>query len=345
MIGRLALLTGLTLAGALLAIALGLPVPLLTGPAIITTLACLAGLPLVFPPRLRSGVFLLAGIAIGATVSADSLSALLHWPIAFAILAVTVIVMILLGQQMMRRMMPADPRSALLAATPGHLSFVMAFGEDLGLSTERIAVVQSIRLLALTLFVPFAVQMTGLETGVGLAAAAAAEMSLAQTLICAIAALGIVPVMAMLRAPAPALLAGMVVGAVARLSGFAPGGMSHLIAYPVLAAVGALIGTRFAGITLDALRRSALAGVAGTTLAAGLTLAAAWITAPLIGMPLPHVLVAFAPGGLETMAVLGGAIGANPGFVAAAHVGRLLLLSTLVPLLMRRQQDPLPAQR
>lgn len=153
MIGPLALLAGVTLTGAWAAIALGVPVPLLTGPAIATTLASLAGLKLAFPKRLRSAVFLLAGIAIGATVSAESVSALARWPVAFAILGVAVIAMILLGQRLMGRLMRTDAHSALLAATPGHLSFVIALGEDLGLATDRVSVVQSIRLLALTLLV------------------------------------------------------------------------------------------------------------------------------------------------------------------------------------------------
>lgn len=169
MIGPLALLAGVTLTGAWAAIALGVPVPLLTGPAIATTLASLAGLKLAFPKRLRSAVFLLAGIAIGATVSAESVSALARWPVAFAILGVAVIAMILLGQRLMGRLMRTDAHSALLAATPGHLSFVIALGEDLGLATDRVSVVQSIRLLALTLLVPFAVRVAGIETGVGLA--------------------------------------------------------------------------------------------------------------------------------------------------------------------------------
>ncbi|MEL6841392.1 MAG: AbrB family transcriptional regulator [Pseudomonadota bacterium] len=343
-LGRLAALIGLTLLGAFGGMAIGMPVPLLTGPAIVTTIACLAGLPLQFPIFARNAIFLLAGIAIGATVSPASMAALARWPLAFALLAVAIVAMVLLGQQLMRRLMGVDDRSALLAAAPGHLSYVIALGEDLGLETSRIAVVQSIRLLALTLLVPFLVALSGMETGVGLAPSGAdsAEMSLLQTALAVILAVAIVPIVKWTGAPAPMLLAGMAVGATLRLTGWAPGGLSHYIAYPVLAAIGALIGTRFAGTSLAELRQSAVAGLAGTTLAAVLTLLAAWAATGIVDMPLAHVLVAFAPGGLETMAVIGAAIGANPGFVAAAHVGRLVLLSVLIPVLVTRAQGPLP---
>lgn len=343
---RLLLLTLLALTGSLVAISLNLPVPLLTGPAILTTLAAVVGLPLQFPTQLRNAIFLLAGIAIGATVSPESVAALVRWPLAFTLLALSVFLMVVLGQRLMVTMMQTDKRSGLLAAAPGHLSYVIALGEDLGLATRQVAVVQSIRLLALTLLVPFAIQMSGVETGVGLASSGqTAEMTLFQTGACILAAAVIAPVAIRLPIPAPMLLAGMAIGAAARLSGFAPGGLSHWIAYPVLAAIGTLIGTRFAGVTLAELRQSAAAGLLGTTLAALLTLLFAWLASGIVEMPLLHVLVAFAPGGLETMAVIGAAIGANPGFVAAAHVGRLLFLSILIPLLISRTPGPLPAPR
>ncbi len=344
--GRFIALAALTAIGALGGIAIGMPVPLLTGPAIATTVACLAGAPLRFPLQLRNAVFLFAGIAIGATVSPASVAALARWPFAFALLGVSIVLMVFLGQRLMRRMMQTDDRSALLAAAPGHLSYVIALGEDLGLDTSRVAVVQSIRLLALTLLVPFLVALSGMETGVGLTPSDSdiAEMTLLQTVVAIVLAIIIAPLVKRTGAPAPMLLAGMAVGAALRLTGWAPGGLSYYIAFPVLAAIGALIGTRFAGTSLSELREAALAGIAGTTLAASLTLVAAWLAMGVVDMPLAHVLVAFAPGGLETMAVIGAAIGANPGFVAAAHVGRLLLLSVLIPIFVGRAQGPLPVR-
>ena len=53
-------------------------------------------------------------------------------------------------------------------------------------------------------------------------------------------------------------------------------------------------------------------------------------------MPLAHVLVAFAPGGLETMIAMGVVLGVVPGFVAACHIARLLVLSVLLPFLISR---------
>jgi len=55
-------------------------------------------------------------------------------------------------------------------------------------------------------------------------------------------------------------------------------------------------------------------------------------------MPILHVAVAFAPGGFETMIVMGAIIGANPGFVAAIHISRLLVLPLLLPFFLGRKK-------
>lgn len=333
----LTLLTLITVSGAFIAIFLGMPVPLLTGPAVIAAAASLAGMNVHFPVHVRNAVFLLAGIAIGTTISPESVVAFARWPLAFAILAISILTMILIGQKLLMRIMKTDARTALLAATPGHLSFVVALGEEHNLATDKMAVVQSIRLLSLTLLVPIAFQLSGIETGVGIETSQDAEMSMLQTVLAVICAIVVIPICKFVKLPAPTLMAGMVVGAIASLTGLTHGALSHWIAFPALAAIGTLIGSRFAGISIAQLRESAFAGLAGTALAVGVTLLAAYAAAHIVHMPVSHVFVAFAPGGLETMAIMGATIGANPGFVAAAHAARLLFLSFMIPILINRK--------
>ncbi|MEC9312380.1 MAG: AbrB family transcriptional regulator, partial [Pseudomonadota bacterium] len=44
----------------------------------------------------------------------------------------------------------------------------------------------------------------------------------------------------------------------------------------------------------------------------------------------------FSPGGLETMIILGAALGADPTFVAAAHLFRLMVLAVVLMLYATR---------
>ena len=47
-----------------------------------------------------------------------------------------------------------DEKSSLLASTPGHLSFVLMLGTETKADTTKIAVIQSIRVLVLTIITP-----------------------------------------------------------------------------------------------------------------------------------------------------------------------------------------------
>ena len=66
--------------------------------------------------------------------------------------------------------------------------------------------------------------------------------------------------------------------------------------------------------------------------AAAAALPVAWA----LEMPVAHVLVAFSPGGLETMIALGAVLAVVPGFVAACHIMRLVVLSVLLPAMLSR---------
>ncbi len=49
-----------------------------------------------------------------------------------------------------------------------------------------------------------------------------------------------------------------------------------------------------------------------------------------------EAIVAFAPGGLEAMVVLGMAMGLDPLYLASHHVGRFVVIAAVTPFLLRR---------
>jgi hypothetical protein len=100
--------------------------------------------------------------------------------------------------------------------------------------------------------------------------------------------------------------------------------------------MGALIGSRFSGQDVGALRKVLVAGCAVTAItmvcaALGVALAFA-----ALGISPALLIVAFAPGGVEAMAAIAVQLGLDPTFVATHHVIRLAILSVLVPVLMVR---------
>ncbi len=332
--------TALTVAvggvGALVGWAVGAPIYMLVGPAVLVSLAGLAGLRMGVSLSVRNACFVVIGLAVGAGFDRNALDTMIRWPLAFVMMAGMIWVMLLLSRWLLARYFGFDNRSALLAAAPGHLSFVLAMAAaDVGGQVARVSTTQSVRLLSLTLIVPFA----ALAMGVDLAGAIAPQgplMGVGVTLVMLVLGAGAGLALGRLQVPAPMLIGPMVVSAAGHLTGIAPGVMPFWLVLPAYLVLGALIGTRFSGIGFDDLAGGLAAGIAVTGVAVTLALLASVPVALALGMPLAHILVAFAPGGFETMIAMGAVLGVVPGFVAACHMMRLFVLSGLLPLMLAR---------
>ena len=331
--------TALTLligaAGALAGWAVALPIYLLLGPAIAVSLSGLAGLRTAVAPRLRDACFVLVGLAVGAGFTSDALGAMVRWPLAFAAMGGLIWLILVLSRWLLKRYFGFDGRSALLAAAPGHLSFVIAIASDTGADVARVSVTQSIRLLSLTLVVPFLAMLLGVDLGGEIMPGGQSLDPLALAVLLVLA-LVVARLFARWSVPAPLLMGAMVVSGLGHVTDLTEGVLPEVLIGPAYLVLGALIGTRFSGVTPGALWRSLGAGLAITATATLLSAAAALPLAWLLGMPAAHVLVGFAPGGIETMIAMGIVLGVMPGFVAACHITRLMWLSLLLPVMLAR---------
>ena len=63
----------------------------------------------------------------------------------------------------------------------------------------------------------------------------------------------------------------------------------------------------------------------------------AFITFKITNIELVDAIIAFAPGGLETMIAMGSIVDADPTYVALHHIVRILFLTLLVPFLILRK--------
>ncbi|MCP5088613.1 MAG: AbrB family transcriptional regulator [Rhodobacteraceae bacterium] len=322
-------------AGAALGYVLNFPLWVLTGPAIAVALLGLTGQRFTIPNQLRDPVFVLLGIAIGSGFTPEATASLLRWPLAFGALAITVVIILATSRHLLAGHFNFDAKSAVIAASPGHLTFVLSYAAEHNLNLVNVSLVQSIRLLVLTICVPLVASAFGYDTRPDFTGPSQIIPPLQTALLFVIATLlGLV--FKRLNIPAALLIAGMVVSAVTQGTGLTPGRLSPFIILPGFVLLGALIGTRFSGVTLAQLRGALAAGLSTTAIAIGAATLAAWPVALWLGVPIPHIIVAFAPGGLETMVAMGAILGANPGLVAACHMGRLLFLTFLIPLFLRR---------
>jgi len=322
--------------GAGLAYWLSFPFYILTGPAILVSVLSMTGTRYAITDVVRDAALLFIGIGIGSGLNAGATAAFLRWPLAFLALLVMLVAILLICRFVLTRFFQFDPRSAILAATPGHLSFVLSMSAELDLNVARIAAVQSVRLLALTLLVPFIAVAFGVKIDSTILPPGV-PMDNAQLAVLLAVSIGFGLILKRLRVPAPLLLGGLVVSSLAHLTEITTGTLLPEIALTSFLVLGTMIGARFSGVALSQLKQAVIAGLAITGVAALMAIIGALSVAAFVEMPVAHVVVAFAPGGLETMVAMGVMLGANPGFIVACHIARLLVLSMLVPLFLGRQ--------
>jgi membrane AbrB-like protein len=321
-------------AGALLFWLIGFPAAVLTGPAAAVSVATLAGVRTAIPDPLRDAVFLVIGVQIGSTVTPDVIETALRWPLSLAVLTVTLVLVLLASQAALMRGFAYDRMTAMLAATPGHLSYVLGLSTDLAADVPRVALVQSVRVLMLTLLVPVLIALWGVEgTAVLTDRGPIALWSLAVIFPAALA-LGLI--FKRFGVPAPLLLGAMAVSGLGHGSDLTPGTMPAWLTVTAFVCMGTLIGTRFSGLDRRGLVGAFIAGIVSTLIACAVAAAGAWLAAGIVGLPPAALLLAFAPGGVEVMAAIAVETGLEPAFVAAHHVFRLIVLTVLVPVMIAR---------
>jgi membrane AbrB-like protein len=311
--------------------ALGVPAAPLTGSTAFVTVAALAGLRAELPAMLRNLALLVLGLNIGTTVTPEVLEGALRWPLSLSLLALSVLGILALSYWVLRVLFRFDPVSALMAATPGHLSYVLAIASETGRDVPAIAIAQTVRVLVLTLLVPPFVASVFGATGIDVLP----ELVISPLHLAALALIAL-PLgwgLDRLHIPASWLLAALVISACGHGSALTPGRLPDLIGTGALLSMGVLIGSRFSGTPLRILLRHILPGLV-TTLAALLVACGAVVLGVwALGLPPGLLVVAFAPGGVEAMAAIAMSLGYDPTFVAAHHVFRLILLSVLMPVL------------
>lgn len=318
--------------GAALFWVIGFPAALLTGPATAVSIATIMGLRCIIPPALRDVVFLLIGVSIGSTVTPEVIATAMAWPLSLAVLLVTLLLVLVFAIIALERVFRFDRMTAALSATPGHLSYVLGLSADIGADVPRVALVQSMRVLLLTLAVPVLVALWGVEGTAKLVDRGhIAPVSLA---VIFPLAFGLGLIFKRLHVPAPLLLGAMAVSAVGHGADLTPGALPAWVIGAAFVAMGSLIGTRFVGVDRSVLLGAALAGLVCTLIACGVAALGAVLASEIVGLPPAVLLLAFAPGGVEVMAAIAIETGLEPAFVAAHHVFRLLALTVIVPVML-----------
>lgn len=311
----------------------GAPAAWLSGAMLAVAAAALAGLPVSMPSAARTIVFLLLGTSIGDATSPETLALVRTWPLSFVALAVAIAVMTAASTVYLRRVRGWELDTARFSSVPGGLSQVLAMALRAGADLPRIALAQSLRLFVLVAVMPW------LLAGSGGGAPAIAkdlmnwgDMGLVLAVACASGL-----ALERLRIPGGAMLGAMLASATLHTTGMVHGRLPVMLVTAGYVATGCLIGSRFTRVPPGTMLATARGGLESVALALVISAALAYAVSQWLGLSFGQVWLAYAPGGVEAMTVLAFLLGADPAFVGAHHVARLIMLNLVVPFWLSRR--------
>lgn len=333
-LSREALVIGVAALGGAAFALFGVPAAWLSGAMLLVAVAGVIR-PL---PDLRKPWFdatmLLSGVLIGSAATPEALAAASRYPGSLAILFVALAAIMLATGAYLRYVARWSWIDSLLAAAPGALSAVIAVAQAKGADIGKIAVVQLFRILVLVAFLPSIMQASG-DGVIGQAPVAAAAGPLAMLLVlgCGLVA-GLI--LERLGVTAPIILGATLASAVLHATGLVHGTLPQEIQIAVLVLLGAVMGGRVSNVKRRELAALFPLAIGGFFVSMVVALAFAWPAAWLAGVPYATAMAAFAPGGLEAMAMLAFTLGLDPLFVGAHHLARFVVLGLAMPLIVAR---------
>src|SRR3954468_18425731 len=146
---------------------LGFPAGLVTGSLLGVATAALCGRPGHIPVPLSRCISVVVGISLGAVVSPETLKGLVAFPLSVLVLAISTVCMITATSSYLRFVHGWDAQSALFGASPGALAQVMTLASEYKADLRAIAIVQTMRVMALTLGIPAGLSYFGLTVAGG----------------------------------------------------------------------------------------------------------------------------------------------------------------------------------
>jgi hypothetical protein len=327
-----ALLVAIAFAGGALFHLLQFPAPWVSGSMVaVGAAAMLFRLPKM-APQMKDLALLAAGIAIGASVTPETVRVMVAFPSSIAVLCMTIVLGTFLSAQILSRFFGWRWEDAVLAGVPGALSSVLAVAAERRCDIVGIAVVQNIRLVVLVVVLPSFVSL--LENAPSLPLAAGSIIAARDLLLIAIVSIWAGGLFERVGAPAGLLFGGMIITSIAMGSGLSNGSLPDPLAIAGFTLVGVFTGSRLDAISRATFARYAIAGLATLASSVLVATAGALSVAALLGVRLGSVLLAFAPGGVEAMALLSLSFNLDPLFVSAHHILRFMAIAIFLPVVL-----------
>lgn len=338
LLGRTAETLALAAGGGLAVGLTGVPGGYLSGAILVVSAAALAGRAMLIPVALMRSIFVLLGISLGSVMTPEMLHGLAKYPLSIAVLLVAMTCIGLACAAYLQIVHKWDRVSAYLASAPGGMSQVLAVAAEVGGDLRAIAIVQSMRVVIIAVGLPSGLSLLGLASHVS--RPLGSPMTWASfdefAILGAAAVIGAV-VFHRLRFPGGLLFGAMFASGALHGTDIVHFVLPWWATNTAAIALGGVIGARFANMPMRLFVH--FIGAAFGSFAVAVTIAAAFGAGviKLMMLPVPEVMMAFAPGSVDAMMLLALALHLDPVYVGAHHVVRIFFVALATPFMVRRQ--------
>ena len=306
----------------------GLPLPWLLGPLFATALAALAGAPIEPIRNGRTIGQVVVGSAIGVQFNVAVIFSLISLlPLMTAVAFVSMLVGAC-GALLLMRLGHLDKTTAFFATVPGGVAEMVNIAPRYRAALEPIMLAQTLRVGLIVAVAPFlVVQFAHVGGAQAVAPALTMDWPIALLLLIAAAVGG--AALATCTFPNAWFMGAIAVGVVFGLFGWAQGRMPAAILIPAQILIGASLGVQFRREFLVSLARLMLAASVVVVFVATVMALLGAAFAAALGLPIPTMVLAFAPAGMAEMVLTAKLLGLDGPVVAGFQLVRIIIILLL----------------
>lgn len=320
----------------------GVPAGLISGSVLAVALASLAGRPMTVPYSLTRIVMVVIGIALGSVVSPATLRGLATYPLSIALLCLSTACIVAAAATYLRIVHRWDRMSAMFGASPGALAQIVVLSTEFGADLRGVVVVQTMRVLFLTLGIPSSLALLGFASSATRGLPAGIVASPLELLVLAATASLAAIALHKIKFPGGWIFGAMVGSGFLHGGGFIEGTLPWWVTAPCLTVLGGVTGSRFAGTPLRLLLSYIGAAIGSFAVAMAVASSFMLLVSHLVDVPTGDIVMAYSPGAQDTMMVLALALHFDPVFVGAHHLARYLIVSLGNPFLAKMLKEKAP---
>lgn len=322
--------------GAAVALAIKLPLGILVGPMLVLSVASQRREFLRISPPVYAIGLIVIGVSLGRYFTPEVIETWQKIGGTLALNAAMTLAGLGIGYWFLTRILGYDPATAAFSGLPGGILTVMEVSRESDADAGKVLFFQVFRIVIGATTIPLAYSLAGFDvppTGVR-PTGATSDPNLPDALLLGLGALGLAFAGRKLRFPSAEISLPLIWSAVLYGSGTVSIALPLWLPALGFIVVGAAIGTLLPRLDFRTLVRLGTHTVLLFVLFMVLTVIAALIAVPLLGVDFATGVLTFSPASLTEMIAVAVALSLDPALVAANNLFRMIFCSVLAPFLL-----------